>query len=323
MSQFAAGILMEQPREQPEPEELQVQRLSDSELREQLLLYGAEPGPVLRTHAGNAGWEVALNPPASTRTVYENKLLQLMDQSVSSGYDELEDSESSENEEQKNEEGNTQVMLETKDFKVAAACASGYCKPSSMEGPERHKKVLLPNADDSLAKIMAEESLEQILPEDKLPVPWTQGQKRPGGSSPQGSPKAIHTTKTDEAPKDGTGEEEQDETWFSDTWSPPGIRKRPEKEDEQSPAQKTAETFKVEKEKLVLEKENCRAKVAPQEDSRSMIPMPKLSFQRARVCRNGVSVCLPDRHTQLVDFSPWLNPADGEIPKLLASVSAY
>ncbi|KAM8795868.1 uncharacterized protein ACNFOS_010818 [Eudromia elegans] len=157
-----------------------------------------------------------------------------MDQSMSSCCDELDESESSENEDEKTEEGNTEVILETKDFKVTSACASGYCEPSNLEVPERHKKLLSSDTDDSLAKIMAEES---------------------------------------EASKDGTGEDEQDETWLSDSWSPTGIRKRPEKEDEQPQAQ-TVETFKAEKDTLMLEKDNCRARVAAQEASRSMIPMP-------------------------------------------------
>ncbi|XP_068774615.1 LEM domain-containing protein 1 [Struthio camelus] len=260
MAQVTVGVLVKEPEEnvdQPSPEELDVKRLSDSELQEQLILYGAEPGPIL----------------PSTRTLYENKLLQLMDQSTLACCSKPDESEhldqSSEDEDQEEQERSAQVILETKDFKVTAACASGHCKPSYQEVPERHKKLLSPNADHSLAKIMAE--LEQILPEDKLLVHRTQGQKRSGGSSP----KAVRRTKAGEASSDGTGKDDKDETWFADPWSSIGIsRKRPEKEDGQSSAQKNMETFKVEKERFVLEKENYRARAAPEETSRSLIPMP-------------------------------------------------
>ncbi|XP_025933034.1 LEM domain-containing protein 1 [Apteryx rowi] len=165
MAQVTIGMLIEQPEEdvdQHNPEELDVQRLSDSELQEQLILYGAEPGPIL----------------PSTRTLYENKLLQLIDQSTQACCGKLDESghldQGSENEDQK-EQG---LMMRV----------PGY--------------------------------LEQHL--------------------------SSHNPS----------------------------RKRPEKEDEQSPAQKAIETFKVEKEKFVLEKENYRARVAQEETSRSLIPMP-------------------------------------------------
>ncbi|XP_064354049.1 LEM domain-containing protein 1 [Dromaius novaehollandiae] len=150
MAQVTVGMLIEQPEENVDEhnlEELDAQRLSDSELRDQLILYGLEPGPIL----------------PSTRTLYENKLLQLIDESTLACCGKPDESghldEGSENEDHEEQETNSQVILETKDFKVTASCASGYCKPSHLEVPERHKKLLSPNADHNLVKIMAEESI--------------------------------------------------------------------------------------------------------------------------------------------------------------------
>ncbi|XP_065447590.1 LEM domain-containing protein 1 [Chrysemys picta bellii] len=148
MAQVTVGVLLEKQeqenRDQDTTDEISIKLLSDNELQEKLLMYGAEPGPIL----------------PSTRTLYENKLLQLVNPrpqglcgkpKESGGLD-----RSSESEEEK--ETSTEVVLETKDFKVTAACATGYSKAPHTEFSERHKKLLAPDADYSLAKIVAEES---------------------------------------------------------------------------------------------------------------------------------------------------------------------
>lgn len=53
MAQVTVGVLIEERHEnrsQENTDGFQVKLLSDSELQKQLLLYGVEPGPVLRTH---------------------------------------------------------------------------------------------------------------------------------------------------------------------------------------------------------------------------------------------------------------------------------
>ncbi|XP_024072504.1 lamina-associated polypeptide 2 isoform X2 [Terrapene carolina triunguis] len=255
MAQVTVGVLIEKQeqenRDQDTTDEISIKLLSDNELQEKLVMYGAEPGPIL----------------PSTRTLYENKLLQLMNPrpqglcgkpKESGGLD-----RSSESEEEK--ENSTEVVLETKDFKVTAACATGYSKAPHTEFSERHKKLLAPDADYSLAKIVAE--LEQILPEDKLPAHRPQGQKRSGDSSPQATrrTKAADTTGCSIGKNDGQGE-----TWFPDPRSPIGIspaRRRSVRESDPS-TQNIVEKSKVEKENLeaaALEREEAR---------RGIIPMP-------------------------------------------------
>ncbi|KAM7082567.1 uncharacterized protein J5F26_014368 isoform 1-T1 [Ciconia maguari] len=105
----------------------------------------------------------------------------------------------------------TGVTFETKDFKVTAACASGYTEMS-------------------------------------------------GTSS------------------DGTDEDDQGETCFSDSLPPRGIRssrKRPKKERRQSPARKNMKTGEVEKETLVLDNGKNRAEVVQEETTQSLIPTPE------------------------------------------------
>ncbi|XP_044869894.1 LEM domain-containing protein 1 isoform X2 [Mauremys mutica] len=235
MAQVTVGVLIEKQeqenRDQDTTDEISIKLLSDNELQEKLLMYGTEPGPIL----------------PSTRTLYENKLLQLVNPSPQGLRAKPKESgdldQSSESEEEK--ETSTEVVLETKDFKVTAACATGYSKAPHTEFSERHKKLLAPDADYSLAKIVAE--LEQILPEDKLPAHRTQGQKRSGGSSPQASrrTKAADTMGDSVSKDDGQGE-----TWFPEPRSPIGISPRRRSVRESDPStQNIVEKSKVEKEK--------------------------------------------------------------------------
>ncbi|XP_074922089.1 LEM domain-containing protein 1 isoform X1 [Chelonoidis abingdonii] len=235
MAQVTVGVLIEKQeqenRDQDTTDEISIKLLSDNELQEKLLMYGAEPGPIL----------------PSTRTLYENKLLQLVNPSPQGLRAKSKESgdldRSSESEEEK--ETSTEVVLETKDFKVTAACATGYSKVPHTEFSERHKKLLAPDADYSLAKIVAEE--KQILPEDKLPAHRTQGQKRSGGSSPQ----ASRRTKAADIMGDSVSKDDgQGETWFPEPRSPIGISPRRRSVRESDPStQNIVEKSKVEKEK--------------------------------------------------------------------------
>ncbi|XP_073175885.1 LEM domain-containing protein 1 [Lepidochelys kempii] len=267
MAQVTVGVLIEKQeqenQDQDTTDEISIKLLSDNELQEKLLMYGAEPGPIL----------------PSTRTLYENKLRQLVNPSPQGLCAKPQESgdldRDSESEEEK--ETGTEVVLETKDFKVTAACATGYCKAPHIEFSERHKKLLAPDADYSLAKIVAEE--KQILPEDKLPAHRTQGQKRSGGGSPQASRRTKgkimldKSTMTYRTPAntpqasifvkqsrlqaadtmgDSVGKDDgQGETWFPDPRSPIGIsptKRRSVRESDPS-TQNIVEKSKVEKEK--------------------------------------------------------------------------
>ncbi|KAM6041005.1 uncharacterized protein LJ206_019876 [Theristicus caerulescens] len=140
---------------------------------------------------------------------------------------------------------------------------------------EYRMKLLLPDADYSLAEIIAEE--KQILPEDELPIDQTQGQERSAGSSPHGSLKAVWRKRMSGISSDGTDDDDQGETCFSDSLPPGGIRssrKRPKKERRQSPAWKNTKTAEVEKETPMLENGENRAHVAQEETTESLIPTP-------------------------------------------------
>ncbi|XP_075377766.1 uncharacterized protein LOC142419052 [Mycteria americana] len=170
----------------------------------------------------------------------------------------------------------TGVTFETKDFKVTAACASGYTESSHLEVSEYRMKLLLPDADYSLAEIIAEE--KQILPEDELSIDQMQGQERPAGSSPHGSLQAVCRKRMSGTSSDGTDEDDQGEACFSDSLPPRGIRssrKRPKKERRQSPAWKNMKTGEVEKETLMLENGKNRAEVVQEETTQSLIPTPE------------------------------------------------
>ncbi|KAM6232583.1 uncharacterized protein M6G45_014482 [Spheniscus humboldti] len=136
-------------------------------------------------------------------------------------------------------------------------------------------KLLLPDADYSLAEIIAEE--KQILQEDELPIDQTQGQDRSAGSSPHSSLKAVCRKRMSGTSSDGTDEDDQGETCFSDSLPPGGIgssRKRPKKERRQSPARKNVKTAEMGKETLMLENGKNQAEVAQEETTQSLIPTP-------------------------------------------------
>nr|XP_025045451.1 LEM domain-containing protein 1 isoform X1 [Pelodiscus sinensis]XP_025045452.1 LEM domain-containing protein 1 isoform X1 [Pelodiscus sinensis] len=259
MAQVTVGVMIEkkEQEDQDTTDGMSVKLLSDNELQEKLLMYGADPGPIL----------------PSTRTLYENKLLQLVNPSPQGFRDKLKESgdldRSSGSEEEK--ETSTEVVLETKDFKVTAACATGYSKAPFSEVSERHKKLLAPDADYSLAKIVAE--LEQILPEDKLPAHWTQGQKVSGGSSPQTTrrTKAADTAGDSVVKDDGKGE-----TWVPDPRSPIGIspaRRRSMRESGPS-TQDTMEKPPVEKEKPLVEKKPMGVALERKASQQGILSMP-------------------------------------------------
>ncbi|XP_075766179.1 LEM domain-containing protein 1 [Pelodiscus sinensis] len=290
MAQVTVGVMIEkkEQEDQDTTDGMSVKLLSDNELQEKLLMYGADPGPIL----------------PSTRTLYENKLLQLVNPSPQGFRDKLKESgdldRSSGSEEEK--ETSTEVVLETKDFKVTAACATGYSKAPFSEVSERHKKLLAPDADYSLAKIVAEE--KQILPEDKLPAHWTQGQKGSGGSSPQTTrrtkgkltlDKSTMTYRTpantpeasvfvkqsrwqaaDTAGDSVVKDDGKGETWVPDPRSPIGIspaRRRSVRESGPS-TQDTMEKPPVEKEKPLVEKKPMGVALERKASQQGILSMP-------------------------------------------------
>ncbi|XP_039389335.1 LEM domain-containing protein 1 isoform X3 [Mauremys reevesii] len=178
MAQVTVGVLIEKQeqenQDQDTTDEISIKLLSDNELQEKLLMYGTEPGPIL----------------PSTRTLYENKLLQLVNPSPQGLRAKPKESgdldQSSESEEEK--ETSTEVVLETKDFKVTAACATGYSKAPHTEFSERHKKLLAPDADYSLAKIVAEAADtmgDSVSKDDGQGETWLPEPRSPIGISPR------------------------------------------------------------------------------------------------------------------------------------------
>nr|XP_056701429.1 LEM domain-containing protein 1 [Euleptes europaea] len=146
-------------------DELDVRALNDIELREQLSEYGISPGPIL----------------PSTRTIYEKKLLQFMKECPAIAAGQKRDdcvSDTGKNAEQ----GRTEVVLETNNLKMTAECASGIDKKTHTDVAERQKKLLSPDVEYSLAKIVAE--LQEILPEGKVAAYRSQGQRKKANSSP-------------------------------------------------------------------------------------------------------------------------------------------
>ncbi|XP_042322195.1 LEM domain-containing protein 1 isoform X1 [Sceloporus undulatus] len=147
-------------------DEMDVQALNDTELREQLSVYGINAGPIL----------------PSTRAVYENKLLKLMKQGPTIAFGEKSRLDDSEN--KNGEQGQTtEVVLETNNLRVTAECASGLDNKSAAEVAQRQKKLLSSDIEHSLAKIVSE--LQEILPEGKVALNRSQGLRRKVGSSPE------------------------------------------------------------------------------------------------------------------------------------------
>ncbi|XP_061488152.1 LEM domain-containing protein 1 isoform X2 [Rhineura floridana] len=115
---------------------------------------------------------------ASTRTIYENKLQQLMKQcpAMAAGMtNRLDDTENYE------EGKTTEVVFQTNSLKVTAECASGSDNKSPIDVAERQKKLLSPDVEHSLAKIVAE--LQEILPEGKVALHRSQGLRKKAGNS--------------------------------------------------------------------------------------------------------------------------------------------
>ncbi|XP_044301873.1 LEM domain-containing protein 1 isoform X2 [Varanus komodoensis] len=120
--------------------------------------------------------------PASTRTTYEKKLLQLMKQcpTIAAGSKRLAESDLEKDE----KKGlTTEVVLQTNNLKVTAECASGLDNKPVRDVEERQKKLLSPDAENSLAKIVAE--LQEILPEGKVALQRSPGVRRKAGGSPE------------------------------------------------------------------------------------------------------------------------------------------
>lgn len=149
---------------QDSQDEYEVKALNDTELREQLCAYGICPGPVL----------------PSTRTIYEKKLLRLMKRCPRVAAVEKMDIGDSEEDEEK---GTGEVVYETDNLKVTAECTPGLDNKPPTDAVERQKKLLSPDVEYSLAKIVAE--LQEILPEGKGAAHRFQGQRRRPGASPE------------------------------------------------------------------------------------------------------------------------------------------
>ncbi|XP_063156157.1 LEM domain-containing protein 1 [Candoia aspera] len=156
--------------EQSLKEDVDVKTLSDTELWKQLCVYGVSPGPIL----------------PSTRTVYENKLLQLMKQCPGAAAGEKSRLDDCERENVGAKGQTTEVILQNSNFRGSAECAcSSDNKAPLDEITERQKKLLSPDSEHSLAKIVAE--LQEILPEGKMASHRTQGLRKKIGNSPETS----------------------------------------------------------------------------------------------------------------------------------------
>ncbi|KAG8132074.1 hypothetical protein E2320_009957 [Naja naja] len=160
----------EQDTGQSVKEEVDIKSLTDTELWKQLCSYGVNPGPIL----------------PSTRTVYENKLQQLMMQCPGAAAGEKSRKVDCERENVGAKVPPAEVVLQNSNFRVSAECAcSSDNKESSDEITERQKKLLSPDSEHSLAKIVAE--LQEILPEGKMASHRSQGLRKKVGNSPETS----------------------------------------------------------------------------------------------------------------------------------------
>ncbi|XP_026532620.1 LEM domain-containing protein 1 [Notechis scutatus] len=149
-------------------EEVDIKSLTDTELWKQLCSYGVNPGPIL----------------PSTRTVYENKLQQLMTQCPGAAAGEKSRKVDCERENVGANVPPAEVVLQNSNFRVSAerACSSDNKEPLD-EITERQKKLLSPDSEHSLAKIVAE--LQEILPEGKMASHRSQGLRKKVGNSPE------------------------------------------------------------------------------------------------------------------------------------------
>ncbi|XP_077785129.1 LEM domain-containing protein 1 isoform X1 [Podarcis muralis] len=164
--------------EQDSKDEIDVTALSDTELWELLCAYGITPGPIL----------------PSTRTIYENKLLQLMKQCPGTAA-ELNSEVNSEND---GEGKTTEVVIQTNGLKVTTEHTSGSENKSPADVVERQKKLLSSDVEHSLAKIVAE--LQEILPEGKVALHRSQGPRKKVGS-----PERNYRQKTSDLPHQDFG----------------------------------------------------------------------------------------------------------------------
>ncbi|EMP30835.1 Kelch domain-containing protein 8A [Chelonia mydas] len=185
MAQVTVGVLIEKQeqenRDQDTTDEISIKLLSDNELQEKLLMYGAEPGPIL----------------PSTRTLYENKLWQLVNPSPQGLCAKPKESgdldRDSESEEEK--ETGTEVVLETKDFKVTAACATGYCKAADTMGDSVGK-------DDGQG--------ETWFPDPRSPIGMSPAKRRSVRESDQSTQNIVEKSKVEkEKPKAAALEREE------------------------------------------------------------------------------------------------------------------
>ncbi|XP_077190841.1 LEM domain-containing protein 1 isoform X2 [Paroedura picta] len=171
MEKVTVDVIIEKQNEdspkQDFKDETDVKALNDTELREQLSEYGISPGPIL----------------PSTRTIYEKKLLQFMKESPAVADKQKTDDSVSDEGKDAEQGRTTQAALETNSLKVTAECASGADNKSHTEVVERQKKLLSPDVEYSLARIVAE--LQEILPEGKVAAYRAQGQRRKSSSSPE------------------------------------------------------------------------------------------------------------------------------------------
>ncbi|XP_025022506.1 LEM domain-containing protein 1 [Python bivittatus] len=197
--------------EQSLEEEVDVKTLTDTELWKQLCLYGVSPGPIL----------------PSTRTVYESKLLQLMKQCPGAAAGEQSKLEDCERENVAAKGQSTEVVLQNSNFKVSPECA---CSPDNKapldEITERQKKLLSPDSEHSLAKIVAE--LQEILPEGKMASHRSQGLRKKVSNSPETSKQkksdALHID-YGHPDANSVGTSSRKRTLRE---TPPSVKKRPE-----------------------------------------------------------------------------------------------
>ncbi|XP_070604998.1 LEM domain-containing protein 1 [Erythrolamprus reginae] len=151
-------------------EELDIKSLTDAELWKQLCSYGVNPGPIL----------------PSTRTVYESKLQQLMKQCPGAAAGEKRRKVDCEKENVGAKGPAADVVLQNSNFRVSAECACGSDNKAPVdEITERQKKLLSPDSEHSLAKIVAE--LQEILPESKMAPHRSQGLRKKAGNSSETS----------------------------------------------------------------------------------------------------------------------------------------
>ncbi|XP_060087297.1 LEM domain-containing protein 1 [Heteronotia binoei] len=171
MEKVTVDVLVEKQNEgspkQDSKDETDIKALNDTELREQLSEYGISPGPIL----------------PSTRAIYEKKLLQFMKGCPAVAARQKGDDCVSDNGKDEEQGINTEVVLETNHLKVTAECASGADNKSHIDVAERQKKLLSPDVEYSLAKIVSE--LQELLPEGKVAAYRSQGQRRKASSSPE------------------------------------------------------------------------------------------------------------------------------------------